>query len=376
MYPRTTIEEGGTGALRSGATAVVVIDDEESMCEGCRQTLEENGFRTEIACDGSEGLRLLEDIRPNVVLVDLKMPGISGIEVLEKVPGIDPGIVPIVITGYGTIDSAVESMKTGAFDFLTKPFEPEKLLESVSRGVKLSQLRHESAARQESQAQRETLKDVRLDKEDVLLRGLSVLGESYSLGLDRGDFLEELKRLDTEAKYHAESLGQVKKREGAILDIVNELTLVDDIIGKHEYRKSSLIQILLETQLKLHWLPQHVLKWLSARLNIPLGEIYTIATFYEAFSLEPQGAYTVQVCMGTACHVRGAPDLLRKVSSLLHIGEGETDERQLFTLKTVHCLGCCALSPVIEIDDSYVSNPSLTKLKGVFNSLEEKEESR
>ena len=373
MNPKTNIEEGGTATLTLGTTAVVVIDDEESMCEGCRQTLEENGFRTEIACDGSEGLRLVKNVRPNVVLVDLKMPGTSGLEVLERIPGIDPGIVPIVITGYGTIDSAVESMKTGAFDFLTKPFEPEKLLESVRRGMKLSQLRHESAARLESQTKKETHREMSLDKQEVLLKGLSVLGECYSVGLNRGDFLDELNRLEAEAKYHAESLGLVKKRERAILDIVNELRLVDDIIGRHEYRKSSLIQILLETQLKLRWLPRHVLKWISARLNIPLSEIYTIATFYEAFSLEPQGAHTVQVCMGTACHVRGAPELLTKVSALLHIEEGQTDDRQFLTLKTVHCLGCCALSPVVQIDDAYMSDPSLSRLKEVFNSLEQKE---
>jgi len=376
MYPRTNIEESGNAALALETTSAVVIDDDESMCEGCRQTLEENGFRTEVSCDGSEGLRLVERIRPDVVLVDLKMPRLSGVEVLKGIAEIDPGIVPIVITGYGTIDAAVESMKIGAFDFLTKPFEPEKLVESVRRGVKLSQLRHESTARQKDQAQKETPKEVRLDKQEVLLKGLSVLGECYSVGLNRGDFLDELNRLEAEAKYHAENLGLVKKRERAILDIVNELRLVDDIIEKYDYKKSSLIQILLETQLKLRWLPRHVLKWIPARLNIPLSEIYTIATFYEAFSLEPQGAHTVQVCMGTACHVRGAPDLLTKVSALLHIEEGQTDNRQFLTLKTVHCLGCCALAPVIQVDDSYMSNPSLTKLNKAFNSLEEKEESR
>jgi NADH-quinone oxidoreductase subunit E len=365
MDTKTKIEETGN--------SVVVIDDDESMCEGCRQTLEKNGFRTEVARDGSEGIQLVEKIRPNVVLVELKMPRLGGIEALKRISEIDPAIVPIVITGSGTIEAAVESMKMGAFDFLTKPFEADKLLESVRRGVKLSQLRHESTAREGSQVQMAKTKEGRMDKEDVLLRGLSVLGECYAVGLERGDFIEELKRLEAEAKYHAENLGQVKKREKAILDIVNELRLVDDIIGKYDYAKNSLIQILLETQLKLRWLPRHVLKWVSARLNIPLGDIYAIVNFYEAFSLEPQGAHTVHVCMGTACHVKGAPNLLREVSALLNIGEGKTTKDQSVTLKTVHCLGCCALSPVVQIDDAYMSNPSLSRLKEVFNSLEQKE---
>ncbi|SPD72986.1 Benzoyl-CoA reductase electron transfer protein, putative (modular protein) [uncultured Desulfobacterium sp.] len=355
-------------------TAVVVIDDDESICEACRQTLEENGIRTEVSTDGTEGLRLVEKARPNVVLVDLKMPKISGIDVLKKIPEINPGIVPIVITGYGTIDTAVESMKIGAFDFITKPFEPEKLIETVTRGIKLSQIRQEATARQASLAKEEAAKEEKLDKEDVLLRGLSLLGDSYSLGLDRGDFIEELKRLDAEAKHHADNLGQAKQRERAILDIVNELRSVDEIIKKYDYTKNAIIQILLETQLKLRWLPKHVLKWISVRLNIPLGKIYAIANFYEAFSLEPQGEHTVHVCTGTACHVKGAPNLLREISAILDIKEGETDKEQLFTLKTVHCLGCCALSPVVQIDDSYVSDPSATTLKEIFGSLGQKEE--
>ena len=375
MYPRTTIELNGNAALALETTSAVVIDDDESMCEGCRQTLEENGFRTEVSNDGPEGLRLVENVRPNVVLVDLKMPGLSGIEVLKKIPEIDPGIVTIVITGYGTIDAAVESMKIGAFDFLTKPFEPEKLIDSVRRGMKLSQLRHESGVSQEGhQVHDETPEEERLGKKDVLLKGLSALGECYAAGLDRSDFLDELKWLEAEAKYHAENLGEVKKRERAILDIVNELRLVDDIIGKYNYTKSSLIQILLETQLRLRWLPRHILKWISERLNIPLGEIYTIATFYKAFSLEPQGAHTVRVCMGTACHVRGAPNLLREVSALLDMGEGKAHTNKSVSLKEVHCLGCCALSPVIQVDDTTMSNPSFGRLKDVFNALEQKEE--
>jgi NADH-quinone oxidoreductase subunit E len=371
MSPETKKVQGGAGAPSPQTAAVVVIDDEEPMCEGCRQTLEESGFTAATALNGSEGVRLVQEVRPHVVLVDLKMPGVSGMEVLRMITEIDPAIVPIVITGYGTIDSAVESMKIGAFDFLTKPFEPEKLIESVRRGMKLSHLRLESSARKA--VQEEALEGPAPSKEDVLLKGLSVLSESYSAGFERVGFLDELNRLEEEAKYHAEGLGRVKKREKAILDVVHELTLVDEIVKKHEYSKSALIQILLETQATLRWLPRHVLKWISARLNVPLADIYRIATFYEAFSLEPQGAHTVHVCMGTACHVRGAPDLLRKASAALGIEEGQTDDRQQFTLKTVHCLGCCALSPVLEVDGTYMSNPSLTQLEKVFGSLEEQE---
>jgi len=114
---------------------IVVIDDEESIREGCRQSLEAEGYRIRPAGDGTEGLRLIEQFRPEVVLVDLRMPGLSGMDVIARLREMDPSIVPIVITGYGSIDNAVEAMKRGACDFVTKPFDPEGLLKVVERGM-------------------------------------------------------------------------------------------------------------------------------------------------------------------------------------------------------------------------------------------------
>jgi len=353
---------------------VLVIDDEESFSEGCRQTLEMGGYRAAVARDGVRGLKLAEQSPPNVVLVDLKMPGIDGLEVLGRISEIDPSTVSIIVTGHGTIDSAVESMKIGAFDFLTKPFEPEKLLETVRRGMDLSQLRKEAEAPEEVPRAPEAAEPAPADRHEALLRGLGVLGEYYSLGLEKRQLLDELAYLEAEAKYHAQSLRQVKKRERAILDIRDELRLADAIIQKHGYRKNALIQILLDIQAQFKWLPRHVLRWLSSRLNVPLADINTLANFYEAFSLKPRGAHMVQVCLGTACHVRGAPELLARVSAMLGIKPGETDSKQLFTLETVHCMGCCALGPVMQIDGRYYGSPSLKKLEKIISSFEEEEE--
>ncbi len=124
--------------------AVMVIDDEESIREGCRQTLSAEGYRATVAQDGQRGVALVERDRPDVALVDLKMPGMSGMEVLERIRQIDPEIITIVITGYGTIASAVEAMKAGAFDYLTKPFTPEDIVEVVSRGLEKQRLARSS----------------------------------------------------------------------------------------------------------------------------------------------------------------------------------------------------------------------------------------
>ena len=213
-----------------------------------------------------------------------------------------------------------------------------------------------------------------VDRQDVLLKGLESLANYYALGLESHQFYEELRYLETEARYHAERLGQIQQREQAISTVVQHLHVVDEVIVRYQYKKSALIQMLLGIQRQLHWLPRHTLKWLSMRLNIPLARIYSIADFYEAFSLVPQGEHLVQVCEGTACHVRGASELMDRVSPLLNIKPGETDADQVFTLQTVHCLGCCALAPVVKIDNEYYHNPNMNRLKKLFDSYREKRE--
>ena len=125
---------------------------------------------------------------------------------------------------------------------------------------------------------------------------------------------------------------------------------VDQIVDKHHGEPSSLIQILLEIQAENHWLPKEALEQVSERLQVPMTVIQHIATFYKAFSLVPKGRHEIHVCMGTACHVRGASRVLDTVQDLTGINPGETDLDLKFSLETVNCLGCCALGPVVEID--------------------------
>jgi len=124
---------------------ILVIDDEESMRDSCCQVLAKNGYRVETADDGNTGLRKVGQLKPDLALVDLKMPGLSGMELLEKIEDIDPNIVSVVITGYATIESAVEAMKRNAYDFLPKPFTPDQLRIVISRGLERRRLTLESA---------------------------------------------------------------------------------------------------------------------------------------------------------------------------------------------------------------------------------------
>ena len=125
---------------------------------------------------------------------------------------------------------------------------------------------------------------------------------------------------------------------------------IDQIIDKHHGEPSYLIQVLLDIQSEHHWLPKEALERVSEKLKVPLTRVQHIATFYKAFSLVPKGRHEIHVCVGTACHVRGATRVLDALQDLTGIKPGETDLDLKFSLQTVNCLGCCALGPVMEVD--------------------------
>jgi NADH-quinone oxidoreductase subunit E len=136
---------------------------------------------------------------------------------------------------------------------------------------------------------------------------------------------------------------------------------IDQIIDSHRCEADSLIQMLLDIQREYHWLPKSALQRVSERLNVPMTRVQHIATFYKAFSVVPKGRHEVHVCLGTACHVRGAPRILDSVEDLTGIQPGETDLELKFSLETVNCLGCCALGPVVEIDGKAHGNVTTAK---------------
>ncbi len=144
--------------------------------------------------------------------------------------------------------------------------------------------------------------------------------------------------------------------------------IIEQIIDKYPHDPSSLVQVLLEIQREYHWLPKEALEKISERLRVPLNRIQQIVTFYKAFSLVPKGRHEINICTGTACHVRGAPRLLDSVRDLIGIGPGETDLDLKVTLETVNCVGCCALGPVMVIDGEYHGKMAPAKSEDVLNS--------
>jgi len=138
--------------------------------------------------------------------------------------------------------------------------------------------------------------------------------------------------------------------EGAEAPAALDLAAIDRIIDRHGAEPSALIQVMLEIQAEHHWLPQPALQRVAERLRVPESRIRHIATFYKAFSLVPKGRHEIHVCVGTACHVRGAGRVLDTLKDLTGIAPGETDAELKFSLETVNCLGCCALGPVMVVD--------------------------
>jgi len=145
---------------------------------------------------------------------------------------------------------------------------------------------------------------------------------------------------------------------------------IDRIIDKYEGDGSSLVQVLLEIQRENHWLPKEALEKVSEKLQVPFNRIQQIVTFYKAFSLVPKGRHEINVCTGTACHVRGAPRLLDSLQDAIGIGPGETDPEMRFTLETVNCVGCCALGPVMVIDGEYHGKMAPAKSEDILKSYE------
>ncbi len=143
------------------------------------------------------------------------------------------------------------------------------------------------------------------------------------------------------------------------------------IVEKHAGERGALITILEEIQSRFGYLPEDALKLVAEKTGKSLVEIYGLATFYRSFSLKKRGKHLCSVCLGTACHVRGAPAVAAEVGHRLQVKPGGTTADREFTLETVNCLGACALGPIVVIDGHYFSNINVARVKDILKSARE-----
>ncbi len=158
------------------------------------------------------------------------------------------------------------------------------------------------------------------------------------------------------------------------MDTTVEYEKIDGILKKYQGKRSALIAVLQEIQNEYRYLPQDALDYLAEKMDITMSKIFSVATFYENFSLDPKGKYVIKICDGTACHVRKSIPILNALKKELALeGERHTTEDMLFTLETVSCLGACGLAPVITINDKVYAKMTPETAAGIIKSIREEE---
>ncbi len=152
-----------------------------------------------------------------------------------------------------------------------------------------------------------------------------------------------------------------------------DINKTKDIVRKYPKKDSSLIPILQDINAEYNYLPCDALKLIGDELGVPLSKIFSVSTFYKAFSLKPKGKKIIKVCMGTACHIRGAPLLVDELEKELNIKAGETTEDLEFTIEAVNCVGACAMAPVIVVNEQYYGNVKPDEVKKILTARNEDE---
>jgi len=171
------------------------------------------------------------------------------------------------------------------------------------------------------------------------------------------------KAKDIIRRYPPEPKAKVQRK----VKLLGIAAIVKKAVEEYGYDEETLIQVLLRLQREFGWLTRGMLSEVSKQLGVPLSRVYQAATFYKAFSLGPRGRHLIRVCMGTSCKVRGAPVILDRVKRILGVERGETTPDGRFSLETVNCVGCCALGPMMTVDENYHGNLKLIDVERILS---------
>ncbi|MFO0752441.1 MAG: NAD(P)H-dependent oxidoreductase subunit E [Thermodesulfovibrionales bacterium] len=271
---------------------ILVVDDEQVVLKSCERILGPEGYGVSAVTSAKEALALLEQNRYDLVITDLMMPEMSGLDFMKQVRAKDPDINIVVITGYPSQESIRESLSLRIIDYLPKPFSPALLLEATGKAVELKKKGVTSEAREE--------------------------------------------------EYTGETAAKL-----------------DEIIRRYRGKPGALIPVLQEAQDLVGYLPPVVQRHVARGLKVPVSEVHGVVSFYSFFTMKPKGKHNIRVCLGTACYVKGAEEIVKKLSDGLQIEVGGITTNRNFSLETVRCLGACGLAPVVVVDkDTYGSiNP-------------------
>jgi NADH-quinone oxidoreductase subunit E len=288
---------------------ILLVIPEGAPATRIAAALEADVYEVRSARSASEALIAAAEDRPDLALVADGVPGSTALALLADLHAATPELPVVVLAGAPTIAGAVEAVRHGACEYGGVGDPPDQLLAVVGRSL---------------EAKREFLDEAERRQRHRLVS------------------FEDLKSIDT----------------------------IDAIMERHAFDASRLVGILQDIQRELRYLPRDALRHVAERLNIPLPRVYSVATFYKAFSLKPRGRHTVSVCLGTACHVQGGVGILEKLERELGVGAGEMTYDERFSLESVRCVGCCGLAPVFVIDEDFHGKMTQDKVASIIEKYE------
>ncbi|HYA31612.1 MAG TPA: NAD(P)H-dependent oxidoreductase subunit E [Thermodesulfovibrionales bacterium] len=286
------------------AGRILVVDDEPVVRKSCERILTPEGYEVESASNGNEAIGKLGKDGYDLVITDLKMPDIDGLELIRWIRNSKPDTGIVVITGYPSQESIKETLGLRILDYLPKPFSPALLIEITQRAL-------------------------------------------------------EYKK--------AGEVTEAAPSDECTEDMAKEL---DSIIKKYRKKLGSLIPVLQEAQELIGYLPPSVQRHIAKGLKLPVSEVHGVVSFYSFFTMKPKGKHNIRVCLGTACYVKGAEEIVKKLSEGLAISVGGITGDKKFSLETVRCLGACGLAPVIVVDKDYHGSLSAVTVNEVLKNYE------
>lgn len=288
---------------------ILLVSPESVQASRLAEALAADVYEVRRARSAPEALTSAREDYPDLALVAEGVPGASALSLLADLHAATPELPVVVLADAPTIVGAVEAVRHGASDYGGIADAPDALLAVVGRSL---------------ETKREFIDEAERRQRHRLVS------------------FEDLKSIDT----------------------------IDTIMEKHSFDASRLVGILQDIQRELRYLPRDALRHVAERLNIPLPRVYSVATFYKAFSLKPRGRHTVSVCLGTACHVQGGVGILEKLERELGVGTGEMTYDERFSLESVRCVGCCGLAPVFVVDEDFHGKMTQDKVASILEKYE------
>jgi NADH:ubiquinone oxidoreductase subunit E/ActR/RegA family two-component response regulator len=262
---------------------ILVVDDEAIVLRSCERILEPEGYEVDTSASAMEALSMLGAKPYDLVITDIKMPEMDGLQFIREIRSRDRDMNIVLITGYPSQESIREALEMRIVDYLPKPFSPALLTEVANKAVELRR------------------------------KGVSPEPE-----------VED---------YTEETAGKL-----------------DGIIARYRGRPGSLIPVLQAAQELVGYLPPVVQRHIARGLNIPVSEVHGVVSFYSFFTMKPKGKHNIRVCLGTACYVKRAEEIVEKLKAELGIELGGVTPDRSFSLESVRCLGACGLAPVVVVD--------------------------